>query len=84
MTAGDSGAWVVDILTNELYGHVIASDVFGTAYVVPIHDIFKAIKIQLSLQATIPPNSQFSCPGPPPPLSTNDTRDSGYDSSADI
>jgi hypothetical protein len=51
LTAGDSGAWVVDALTNELYGHVVASDVFGIAYVVPIEDIFKSIKIQLSLQA---------------------------------
>jgi hypothetical protein len=50
LTAGDSGAWVVDPVTNELYGHVVASDVFGIAYVVPIEDIFKAIKIQLSLQ----------------------------------
>ena len=51
MTAGDSGAWVVDPLTSELYGHVVASDVFGIACVIPIEDIFKAIKTQLSLQA---------------------------------
>jgi hypothetical protein len=47
LVAGDSGAWVVDPATNQLYGHVVASDVFGTAYVIPIHDIFKDMKLQL-------------------------------------
>lgn len=51
MTAGDSGAWVIDPVTNELYGHVVASDVFGIAYVIPIDDIFKDIKLRLSLKA---------------------------------
>ena len=47
---GDSGAWVVDDTTNEVYGHVVASDVFGVAYVVPINDIFEDIKRRLSLE----------------------------------
>jgi hypothetical protein len=47
---GDSGAWVVDDTTNEVYGHVVASDVFGVAYVVPINDIFEDIKLRLSLE----------------------------------
>jgi len=48
---GDSGAWVVDAETNELYGHVIASDVFGRAYVIPIADIFLDIRDRLSAQS---------------------------------
>ncbi|PQE19035.1 Ankyrin repeat domain-containing 52 protein [Rutstroemia sp. NJR-2017a WRK4] len=52
---GDSGAWVVDDITNEVYGHVVASDVFGRAYVVPINDIFEDIKRRLSLEmVTLP------------------------------
>lgn len=47
---GDSGAWVVDDTTNEVYGHIVASDVFGVAYVVPIEDIFEDIKLRLSLE----------------------------------
>ncbi|CZR62773.1 uncharacterized protein PAC_12670 [Phialocephala subalpina] len=46
--SGDSGAWVVDTVTNEVYGHVVASDVFGRGYVVPICDLFEEIKNQLS------------------------------------
>ncbi|KAH8797455.1 hypothetical protein F5882DRAFT_349369 [Hyaloscypha sp. PMI_1271] len=48
---GDSGAWVVDLMTNELYGHLVASDVFGVGYVVPMEDIFKDIQLRLSLEA---------------------------------
>jgi len=40
----------VDDTTNEVYGHVVASDVFGVAYVVPIDDIFEDIKLRLSLE----------------------------------
>jgi hypothetical protein len=47
---GDSGAWVVDDITDEVYGQVVASDVFGGAYVVPINDIFEDIKVRLSLE----------------------------------
>ncbi|RYP75567.1 hypothetical protein DL771_002267 [Monosporascus sp. 5C6A] len=33
---GDSGSWVVDPATYEVYGHVVATDMFGDAYVVPL------------------------------------------------
>jgi len=49
--AGDSGAWVVDHLSGELYGHLVASDAFGIGYVVPIQDVFQDIKLRLSLEA---------------------------------
>jgi hypothetical protein len=51
LQTGDSGAWVIDVLTNSLYGHVVASDVFGISYVVPIQDAFQDIKLRLSLEA---------------------------------
>ncbi|RYP28249.1 hypothetical protein DL767_007299 [Monosporascus sp. MG133] len=33
---GDSGSWVVDPATFEVYGHVVATDMFGDAYVIPL------------------------------------------------
>jgi hypothetical protein len=50
LQSGDSGAWVVDEDTNEAYGHVVASDVFGRGYVVPICDSFEDIKNRLSAE----------------------------------
>lgn len=35
---GDSGSWVVDSSTYQVYGHLIASDALGGGYVVPFHD----------------------------------------------
>ncbi|KAL2062848.1 hypothetical protein VTL71DRAFT_5920 [Oculimacula yallundae] len=36
LVSGDSGSLVVDAGTNEVYGHVIASNPLGEAYVVPL------------------------------------------------
>ena len=33
---GDSGSWIVDPLSSEVYGHVVASDIFGEVYVAPL------------------------------------------------
>ncbi|KAK4444488.1 hypothetical protein QBC34DRAFT_498243 [Podospora aff. communis PSN243] len=44
---GDSGSWVVDPGTSEVLGHVVAKDLFGDAYVIPMADTLKAIKYQL-------------------------------------
>ncbi|KAF5875895.1 uncharacterized protein Bfra_002291 [Botrytis fragariae] len=42
---GDSGAWIVDSSSFlRVYGHVVASDVLGRGYVVPIHDTLEDIK----------------------------------------
>lgn len=51
MNKGDSGAWVTDNETHEVYGHVVASEVFGRAHVIPINDIFGDITTRLSLFA---------------------------------
>ncbi|KAK4188587.1 hypothetical protein QBC35DRAFT_495866 [Podospora australis] len=41
---GDSGSWVVDRETIELYGHLVATDHFNAGYVVPMCDILNDIK----------------------------------------
>ncbi|RYP56855.1 hypothetical protein DL771_011559 [Monosporascus sp. 5C6A] len=41
---GDSGSWIVDPESFEVFGHVVASDILGDVYVVPICDAFKDIK----------------------------------------
>jgi hypothetical protein len=61
--SGDSGAWVVDYLTGELYGHLVASDVFGVAYVIPINDIFQDIQRRLSLEGVKLPAGHDSLVG---------------------
>ncbi|RYP11812.1 hypothetical protein DL765_007578 [Monosporascus sp. GIB2] len=46
---GDSGAWVVNEHTGEVYGHVVSADAFGEAYVMPIQDTLR--DVQRHLQA---------------------------------
>ena len=45
---GDCGSWVVDSVTHEVYGHVVASDAFGDAYVIPLDNTFRDIRQQLA------------------------------------
>ncbi|CEJ93168.1 hypothetical protein VHEMI08777 [[Torrubiella] hemipterigena] len=40
---GDSGAWVISLLTNELLGYVVATDCLGAAYILRASDIFDDI-----------------------------------------
>ncbi|KAK6523396.1 hypothetical protein TWF281_001376 [Arthrobotrys megalospora] len=44
---GDSGAWVIDESTGEVYGHIVASNALGEGYVVPIQDTLEQIRIVL-------------------------------------
>lgn len=55
LQSGDSGAWIADDITNELYGHVVADDVFGRGYVVPIHDSLEDIKNRLGVDSVLLP-----------------------------
>jgi hypothetical protein len=41
---GDSGAWVAHSAAPEVYGHVVATDILGDAYVTPSVDTFQEIK----------------------------------------
>ncbi|KAF4451532.1 serine/threonine protein kinase [Fusarium austroafricanum] len=44
---GDSGSWVVDSLTFEVYGHLVATDMLLGSYVIPLTDIIDDIRVQL-------------------------------------
>ncbi|QPC77962.1 hypothetical protein HYE68_008714 [Fusarium pseudograminearum] len=46
---GDSGSWVVDASTMEVYGHLVATDMLSSSYVIPLVDIIEDINIQTSL-----------------------------------
>lgn len=41
---GDSGSWVIDPLTYEVFGHIVATDMLGDAYVIPLQSIFDDIR----------------------------------------
>jgi hypothetical protein len=40
----DSGAWVVHSAAPELYGHMVATDAIGDAYIIPALDTFSNIR----------------------------------------
>lgn len=44
---GDSGAWVVGSAYHEVFGHIVAADMFGDAYVLPLEETFEAIRKSL-------------------------------------
>lgn len=44
MLEGDSGAWIVHAAASELYGHVVATNVFGEAYIMPAIATFENIR----------------------------------------
>ncbi|KAI5917053.1 hypothetical protein F4810DRAFT_94876 [Camillea tinctor] len=48
---GDSGSWVVDSRSFEVYGQLVASDIFGSGYVIPMVDIFGDIKSKLGARS---------------------------------
>ncbi|KAH8773329.1 hypothetical protein BGZ57DRAFT_763572, partial [Hyaloscypha finlandica] len=41
---GDSGAWVVYQAGLQVYGHVVATDILGDAYVMPAVDTLDEIR----------------------------------------
>jgi hypothetical protein len=48
LEAGDSGAWVYDSKTLEVYGHVVGKGVFGDILVMPMHATIKDIQMTLN------------------------------------
>lgn len=48
---GDSGAWVVNPISLEVYGHVVATDVTGDGYVVPLYQSFREMEEVLGVEA---------------------------------
>ncbi|CAH0045404.1 unnamed protein product [Clonostachys solani] len=58
LTYGDSGALVIDALTNDIYGHVIGSNPLGEIYISPFVSVLQQIRQKFSGQA-------LSLPKPP-------------------
>ncbi|KAF2104514.1 hypothetical protein NA57DRAFT_51335 [Rhizodiscina lignyota] len=54
---GDSGSWVVDSTSGEVYGHVVASDLFGDAYIVPLDATFRDMAARLDVVSVVLPTS---------------------------
>ncbi|KAI1423759.1 hypothetical protein F5Y12DRAFT_514886 [Xylaria sp. FL1777] len=52
---GDSGTWVVDAETFEVYGHVIAKTSSGEVFVVPFLDCLEDIKKRLNAESVTLP-----------------------------
>ncbi|KEZ40241.1 hypothetical protein SAPIO_CDS8750 [Scedosporium apiospermum] len=60
LSPGDSGSWVVDFVTGQVYGHVIAIDIFGEAYVVPLDATLQDMKQRLpATEITLPSEAEF-------------------------
>ncbi|VUC36627.1 unnamed protein product [Clonostachys rosea] len=52
---GDSGSWVVNYQTGEVYGHVVAIDIFGDSYVMPMQATLDDMKMHLgALDVSLP------------------------------
>ncbi|KAL6811630.1 hypothetical protein J3E69DRAFT_350045 [Trichoderma sp. SZMC 28015] len=47
---GDSGSWVVNETTLEVYGYVVAADAFGVGYIIPLAEAFQDITDKLGCQ----------------------------------
>ena len=54
LTSGDCGSWVVDPLTREVYGHVVASDTMGDSYVVPLNATLRDMEEKLGAAVSLP------------------------------
>ncbi len=52
LSDGDSGSWVISENTQDLLGHIVATDALGTGYFIPAEDIFNVI-IQNSLALAV-------------------------------
>ncbi|KAL7625218.1 hypothetical protein AAE478_004433 [Parahypoxylon ruwenzoriense] len=48
---GDSGSWVVDTTNYEVYGQLVASDILGGGYIIPMVDILCDIKSRLGARS---------------------------------
>ncbi|KAF5611875.1 uncharacterized protein FSUBG_1902 [Fusarium subglutinans] len=57
LSSGDSGSWVVDAKTSVLYGHIVSTDAFGEAQVMPIRSTLDSIRIHLNAARVFLPNS---------------------------
>ncbi|KAK8084872.1 hypothetical protein PG997_006143 [Apiospora hydei] len=54
---GDSGSWVVDEYSLEVYGHIVAADAFGGGYLIPIQDTMSDIQRNLKVASVSLPST---------------------------
>ncbi len=54
---GDSGSWVVNPVSMEVYGHLVATDAMGDAYVLPLHSTFVEMQQQLAVDSVSLPTT---------------------------
>ncbi|KAK4445398.1 hypothetical protein QBC34DRAFT_413164 [Podospora aff. communis PSN243] len=47
---GDSGSWVVNPISLEVYGHLVATDVTGDGYIIPLHAVLDEMKAAMEVQ----------------------------------
>ncbi|KAK8109455.1 hypothetical protein PG999_007592 [Apiospora kogelbergensis] len=57
ITHGDSGSWVMNENSGLIYGHLVATDIFGGGYVVPFLDAIDDIKERLGASSVMLPGS---------------------------
>ncbi|KAK3361736.1 hypothetical protein B0T24DRAFT_671373 [Lasiosphaeria ovina] len=48
---GDSGSWVVNPISMKVYGHVVATDFTGDAYVIPLHSTLAEMREVLDIES---------------------------------
>ncbi|KAK0709947.1 hypothetical protein B0T26DRAFT_602394, partial [Lasiosphaeria miniovina] len=48
---GDSGSWVVSPISMKVYGHVVATDFTGDAYVIPLHSTLAEMREVLGIES---------------------------------
>jgi len=54
---GDSGSWVVNPTSLEVYGHVVATDIMGDAYIVPLYASLEEMKEVLGVESVSLPDT---------------------------
>ncbi|KAF4451230.1 hypothetical protein F53441_5773 [Fusarium austroafricanum] len=57
LSPGDSGSWVVDAKTSDLFGHVVSVDAFGESQVMPVDSTLESIRMHLNATRVFLPDS---------------------------
>ncbi|KAJ9663887.1 hypothetical protein H2198_000647 [Neophaeococcomyces mojaviensis] len=87
LQAGDSGAWVYDATSGEVYGHIVGQGLFGEGLVMPMHAILSDmrqyhgavdIKIPKGAVNPDPPESPVNLQKSFSPSILDEKPDSGY------
>jgi hypothetical protein len=55
---GDSGSWVVDVTSGEVFGHVVSVDAMGEAFVVPMQATLQNLEERLGVNSAALPTKE--------------------------